>query len=237
MFQHIKPSHKLSSIIDTFWLYKNTSEKTETIPVYPDGCTDLIFRVDKAEVVGCMTKPQDVITVPNQRMLGVRFKPGRAFAFLHTPMYELTDKTIDIGSVKRGLVQRVSETPVMEDIISDIEKHLLITEQRFDIKYKKVLLTVDAIISMNGVISIHSLAKEYDWSVRNLERYFKEIVGMTPKMFARTVRFQRAYTLLTSPPRNDLISIALLTGYYDQAHFTHEFSEFTGTSPSQFLMS
>lgn len=237
MFQLINPSHKLSDIISTFWLYKNTSGKTEIIPVFPDGCTDIIFQLEKTEVVGCMTKSQKVITLPSQTMLGIRFKPGRAFAFLHAPMNELTDKTIDITLIRKGLNQYMKDTSVIEDTISHIEQYLLTTEQKFDSKYKKLLLILDAIISMNGAVSICPLAKEYDLSVRNLERYFKEVVGITPKMFARIIRFQRAYTLMTSPARNDLISIALLTGYYDQAHFTHEFTEFTGNSPSHFFLS
>ena len=54
---------------------------------------------------------------------------------------------------------------------------------------------------------------------------------MTPKTYARIVRFKHAYHRLITQCASGARADDYLDGYYDQSHFYKEFRYFTGTSP------
>jgi Helix-turn-helix domain len=72
-------------------------------------------------------------------------------------------------------------------------------------------------------------------SSTHLAQRFKELIGVTPKRLARTYRF--ATTVLSINPAEpiDWADLASSAGYFDQAHFGHEFREFTGLTPTRYV--
>ena len=54
---------------------------------------------------------------------------------------------------------------------------------------------------------------------------------MPPKLFARIIRFSKAYRLRENFPNMNWTSIAHECGYFDQMHFIRDFKEFAGVSP------
>ena len=54
---------------------------------------------------------------------------------------------------------------------------------------------------------------------------------MSPKEFGRISRFLHALQLLTAGNHRSLTGVALDCGFFDQAHFNHEFRELAGMSP------
>ncbi len=69
-------------------------------------------------------------------------------------------------------------------------------------------------------------------SPRQLRRFFDTYIGFSPKTFSRIVRFQSVLAALRRAPQNDWNSLCFAFGYYDQAHFIHEFKEFYGLPPA-----
>ena len=57
---------------------------------------------------------------------------------------------------------------------------------------------------------------------RFIER-FKAEVGVTPKRYCRLLRFQRAVAGAHRGGAIDWAGLALSCGYFDQAHFIHDF--------------
>ncbi|MDY8135884.1 helix-turn-helix domain-containing protein [Aquimarina sp. 2201CG5-10] len=68
---------------------------------------------------------------------------------------------------------------------------------------------------------------------RNLERFFKTYIGLTPKFYSRVIRFSNIFKLIQQEGFN-WASIAYLAGFYDQSHFIKNFKEFTGEEPSKY---
>jgi AraC-like DNA-binding protein len=60
-------------------------------------------------------------------------------------------------------------------------------------------------------------------------------VGLAPKVFCRVRRFQRVLRMLHKTTQVDWADVALECGYYDQAHFIHDFQSFCGLTPSAYL--
>jgi Helix-turn-helix domain len=63
----------------------------------------------------------------------------------------------------------------------------------------------------------------------------EEVVGVTPKRFARTYRFTATVLAIDPAGPVDWLELAGRAGYYDQAHFGHDFRTFTGLTPTRYL--
>jgi AraC-like DNA-binding protein len=72
-------------------------------------------------------------------------------------------------------------------------------------------------------------------SSSHLATQYKQHVGITPKRMARIYRF--AQLILSVDPSRpvDWTEAAHAAGYFDQAHFSKEFKDFTGHTPTEYL--
>jgi AraC-like DNA-binding protein len=99
----------------------------------------------------------------------------------------------------------------------------------------EVTYVFDRLATTAGGLGIESLAREVGWSRRHLAEQFRREYGLTPKVLARVLRFDRAHWMLTSPRRPALAEVAAVCGYADQAHMTHDWVTFAGSSPMAWL--
>ncbi|KQV90665.1 AraC family transcriptional regulator [Massilia sp. Root351] len=94
---------------------------------------------------------------------------------------------------------------------------------------------LDAIERSGGALRIETLADGLGVSRQHLAAQFRAKVGLTPKMYARIARFRRATGALAEAPAPDWARLALDCGYFDQSHLIHDFQEFSGSAPENFL--
>ena len=69
----------------------------------------------------------------------------------------------------------------------------------------------------------------------HLAQRFKELIGVTPKRLARTYRFAATVFSINPAGPIDWGDLAVGAGYFDQAHFGHEFRAFTGLTPTRYV--
>lgn len=69
---------------------------------------------------------------------------------------------------------------------------------------------------------------------REVKGNFRDAFGTTPKRYQRILRFRGALEALARGG-GSLADIADAHGYYDQAHFTNEFREHAGITPTAYL--
>ncbi len=85
------------------------------------------------------------------------------------------------------------------------------------------------LVDAGGNIRIGRLVTELGCSRRHLSSRFKEEIGITPKAYARVLRFERAMKrLLAGEEPGD---VAFACGYADQPHFNREFLAMAGVPP------
>ncbi len=81
---------------------------------------------------------------------------------------------------------------------------------------------------------VGKVAASLDWSHRHFIARFSEAVGLSPKRYARLVRFGRVLLRLERQKETGLAEIAQDAGYADQAHFNRDFRRFSGISPGEY---
>jgi AraC-like DNA-binding protein len=215
------PSADLASYVDAYWW----SDEAADVRVIPDGCADVIFDDSGATVVGTMTRPLNTRSAP--MMFGIRFRPGRAALAIGAPLTEVTDARIPLRDVTKRF------PPVDPERLETIESALrrVFADSKPD---RRVDAAVDVILRSGGRASIDSVASAAGVSRQHLARAFAYHVGVSPKTFARVMRFRRALALADGRGWADL---AAELGYFDQSHLIADFREFAGVTPVPFFLS
>jgi transcriptional regulator GlxA family with amidase domain len=81
-------------------------------------------------------------------------------------------------------------------------------------------------------IPIPAMALAAGKSVRQLERLFKDRIGVSPNFFRKLRRFATAYKIKELNPNQTWTQIAYSCGYFDQMHLIKDFKTFLGHNPS-----
>jgi hypothetical protein len=95
LYREIAPPPDLAPFVECFWTSEVKSDGCQRI--LPDGCLDLLFfsrgnQLVDAQVIGAMTRFQDVRLCARESLLGVRFHPGMAGACLRCDIPSLNDR-------------------------------------------------------------------------------------------------------------------------------------------------
>jgi len=83
-------------------------------------------------------------------------------------------------------------------------------------------------------VSVKWLAKEFNLTEKTLQRTFVNQVGLTPKLFTKIVRFQKAIRNIRSNKNvtsGIRLNMSLANGYYDQSHFGKDSKKIAGLTP------
>lgn len=88
------------------------------------------------------------------------------------------------------------------------------------------------LLTARGGIRIDDLVQMSGFSASQFQRRFATQAGLSPKLFARTIRFDRALTARRHSPGRPWTDIIHEHGYFDQAHFVRECRAFAGLAPS-----
>lgn len=88
------------------------------------------------------------------------------------------------------------------------------------------------LVAARGCVQVGAVATELGWSRRYLTERFRREVGLSPKTFARVLRFEHAHELAVAQEPLPWGDVATVSGYADQAHLVRDWREFTGRSPT-----
>ncbi|MEV6757055.1 helix-turn-helix domain-containing protein [Streptomyces sp. NPDC051214] len=88
------------------------------------------------------------------------------------------------------------------------------------------------LVAARGRLPVGAVAAELGWSRRYLTDRFRGEVGLSPKTFARVLRFEHAHELATARDPLPWAELASVCGYADQAHLVRDWREFTGRTPT-----
>jgi AraC-like DNA-binding protein len=170
----------------------------------------------------------------------IRFKPGGLAAFSRIPINDLTDTYVSLDDVwdarsSHCIVDQLAVGPTPQAQAHSLDVALLARLNPPE-HLNRLLTATQQLTYAPKLPAMRALADTVNLSQKHFERLFTRYIGFRPSLFARIMRFQRALHNALAQPRALVLSqLALNAGYYDQAHFTRDFKQFSGSAPVEFL--
>jgi len=242
-FAHHKvTSLPLSDFVDLMWHAQGYVQPHPSERILPTGSMDLVLSLDASHgdtVSGAHSEFMILDTSRPLSLVGVRFKPGGGFPFFGLPAGELQNSRIPLETLWGGEARRLREQ-LLEARTAAERFHLL--EQALERRLlgvpardPAVLYALAAFTDPLRTPNVASVVERIGVTQRRFIAAFRDGVGLTPKVFCRITRFRRVIGTLQKAPEVDWAELALDCGYFDQAHFIHDFRDFAGVSPSAYL--
>lgn len=235
MVIHAKVSDNVSSVVcypptpqNSLFFYIN-----DPIKVQKEGEVDFILQ-PRSVVVGLQSSSVKLDVNKDHKAVRVGFHPGGMYRLLGFSMAELIDRGYDatdiFGNDIHEIDNRLQEADSFDEIKDIIELFLLNKAKTLTraLPFDRAMLEL---LRLNGNLSIERVASQACLSLRQFERVSKVRIGFSPKMYARLIRFSKAYRMRESFPQLSWTHIAYECGYFDQMHFIRDFKEFAGVAP------
>jgi AraC-like DNA-binding protein len=256
------PAPPLSAFVSCLWYSEGLEGTHARERLLPNGESGIVF--DLREQPVCIYDAEDtskfelhapaifcgartdcfvIDTSRQERVIGIQFRPGGAFPFLAMPASEVAEATYSLDDVwprsTAELRDRLLSAASVAAMFQILERALLNRMEANLTLHPAVAFAARRLAGPAENVRISDVAERAGVSTRRLAELFRMQTGISPKAFHQVRRFQR---VLQSLRRNrdqdgdeDWALLALGCGFYDQAHFIHEFRRFAGMTPGDYL--
>src|SRR5262245_17564784 len=248
IYDSYTPSRPLAELVERFWLCSDTPAhrrerilpsgtielvinlREDEIRIYdhfqPDRCTRLFEAVVSGPYSGCFV----IDPLQHASIIGVHFKPGGAFPFFGAPADELADRHLDLetlwGHTATELRERLCAAATSAKRFTLLEDTLVTRLRHPPDRHGAVSIALEMFDNTSGGARVRDVACSIGLSQRQFIQVFAAEVGLTPKLYCRVRRFQRARELVQNVESPVWAQVAVNCGYFDQSHLIHDFQEF-----------
>ncbi len=247
-YREILPAPALRRHVACYW--ERTGEDPSPHRVLPDGCMDILFWLGDAlaepRIIGTMTRAIVAGGASGASVMGVRFRPGEAFAFLDVLAADARDASLTAREAGRPDLLPLADAVGRPSMgvagrARAIDAWLLSRLPSARPADPRVRRAVTLLEASRGTVRVADVAVAAGLGDRQLERAFAERVGIAPKALARVFRFEALVAtvdrhLRAASPRGVLAipwaRAATDVGYADQAHMTREARALAGVTPT-----
>jgi AraC-like DNA-binding protein len=250
-YVEVQPPRPLAQLVACLWEIRIPTVAEKRVRILPNACIDIVIYASgtsqgeksarivapphRSFVVGSTLRSFIVRSAGCRHIVGASLLPAGVEPLLGVPARIIGDRIALLDDVIGS-----SAVEIEESILSATDHalvrvgHALVRLGRSRELHSVAARVVHRLRTAGGQKRIDALANEMNLSARQLERVFREHVGLGPKAYSRLVRFDRAARGIASRGTMAWTHFALSHGYTDQAHFLNEFKEFAGVTPAQF---
>lgn len=252
------PAAPLTSYIRTLWYAQAEDVAHRRERILPNGCTQIIVNLARDYVLDCLDDGLDSRMAPAlvvgarsvyeivdssdmADLIGIVFQPGGFAPFAGDAADLFSNRSVALESIwgkdADELRDRLRELAGGQERLHCTERYL---RKRFGEQVRmrrrspEVNFALRYFAELPSVASVRETARQIGWSERKFSQMFREEVGLTPKVWCRIQRFQRAVRQLHTGVEVRWAELALDCGYYDQSHFANEFRAFSGVDISTY---
>jgi AraC-like DNA-binding protein len=238
------PQRPLSDFVGLLWYWRGHESAYSKERVLPSGTVELVVKLGKGRASDAgISGPKSRYFVIERRtedeLLGVHFKQGGGFPFFNFPIAELHNGGGSLAAIwgeksTGEMVELLHEALTIDEKFRLLEKWLMGAVCHSLEQHPAVSYAIEA-FQHDPLLSSADMAEKVGFSQRRFIELFRSDVGLTPKLFCRVRRFQQVIRAVENREEVDWADVALSAGYYDQAHFIHDFQQFSGLTPKQYL--
>ena len=211
----------------------------DEVRVYGGLQSDCCLRYSGAVLAGPHKRCLMIDPMRRSTIIGVHFKPGGAFPFLNATAKELADIHVDLdnlwGPTAVELRERLCAATTVGKRFSLLEAALASRLQYSPRHHGAVSIALATFERTGGKARVHDVARRVGLSQRRFIQVFAAEVGLTPKLYCRVRRFQKARNVVRNLETPDWVRIAIDCGYSDQSHLIRDFQVLSGLSPMNYL--
>jgi len=256
IYEESPPSPRLATLVRCYWRLTGDpapADSPPAEPALPDGSPELIFnlgdpfehvapdgsitRQPQAFLVGQISGPMVVRPTGPVDLVAVRFESHGA-ALLHPNLSAITDRWAPVETLAEQRLHHLAAHLILDGdprrrwaLLDSTCAQVVADTPPPD---ARVAAAVRAIRQSSGAIALDELSRDLGLAPRSLQRLFGRQVGISPKLLARIVRFQRVFGAWREDPRS-MARVAAECGYFDQSHLVRDFRDFAGAPPASFL--
>ena len=252
-YAEIPPPPALADCLVSLWEVRIPVLGAARVRILPNACVDLVLYASdtsrgegeaaliapphRSFVVGSTLRSFLVRSVGWRHVIGASLRPEGVRPLLGVPAAAIGERVAvlaDVIGAEAGRIEDRVFTGAPESAMRRLGDALAERRAAAAPPHEAAARAVSLVRRARGRKRIDALVAELNLSPRQLERHFLAHVGLSPKLFSRLVRFDRAVRDLPSRGTASWTDFALAHGYTDQAHFINEFREFAGLSPAAY---
>jgi AraC-like DNA-binding protein len=233
----VAPPAELSPFVAHFWSVRWRLDglppvKVETLP-HPT--VHLTFEAGRARVGGVHSRRFSRTLEGDSGVFGIKFRPATFRAVLGAPLSTLTNRAVPLrrifGAAGDALARQLHGEPKLRRRIALACAFLRAQLPALPARLVTLRDLVERLATDVELTRVEQVAALLDVDRRTLERRFRDAIGVSPKWVIRRYRLHEAAAQLEQPGVT-LAELALRLGYFDQAHFTRDFTAAVGRPPT-----
>ncbi|WP_349947420.1 helix-turn-helix transcriptional regulator [Lacrimispora sp. BS-2] len=221
-------------------------EKDTFMPQYtlmPNACGTLSLAFNGtsiiAELWGASATPVLLGAEPNSYhvLLLVQLSPYGLYQITRQSQAEFTDKRLSLADIDNELFNSLYQAFVTSKTVIDLVNtcdRILYRRMEKCVISDSLLLATKVISDSNGRVQVNEVARQSNYSERQLNRLFLTQIGMNIKNYARITRFNYVLRHIQKSPCL-FAALSQQAGYFDQAHFDKDFKSISGVTPEAYL--
>jgi len=254
------PAAPLAPSIQRLWYAQLNPATPHRERILPTGRVQIILNLARSYVLDCPEGQPDILKPPAlivgarsvyeiidssdmADLIGIVFSPGGFTPFASDATHLFSNQTVALdciwGNAAQSLRDRLRELITPESRLGFLEQFLrarFVPHIESRPRPPQIQFALRYFAHNPSIASVAETARQIGWSERRFSQVFREEVGLTPKVWCRIQRFQRAVRQLHAGADIRWAELALDCGYYDQSHFANEFRAFSGVDAIDSLL-
>jgi AraC-like DNA-binding protein len=227
----------LRSTFTCVWVHQMPESGALPIIVMPDATIDLQWIEGGFRIAGPDKDPKIEALPAGATVIGFRFRPAVAAAWLEVPAREILGERLSLGRLWGGsatrLAGKIRACPDLAELIVRLEEALAgYAPKRSADRPMQAAYDLVRAGARPAAPLVPWLGRVLGMSERTLRRRFDECFGYGPKTLDRILRYQRFLQMARATNEPTAI-LAVEAGYTDQAHLIAESRRLTGSTPKR----
>jgi AraC-like DNA-binding protein len=237
--ERFEAGEALRPFVEHYWAVSWEDQPPVTRETVPHPSVHLVLEPGRSELHGVYPRRFSRIIEGSGRVLGTKFRPGGFRAFVKESVARLTGKIVPpsmvFGPSIHELEAEAAACAQARAAFELVDAFLTRLNPSPTAELARISEIVGAIAGDRSITRVEMLVERFDTGLRQLQRVFRDYVGVSPKWVIQRHRLIEAAERLRN--RDDSINFAGLAsdlGYSDQSHFIRDFKNMVGMTPADY---